>query len=51
MRAPWVVPGLGRPLQGAHALQEAVQEAACPSPGPPLPPSRPQLCPVTFGNV
>ena len=28
MQAPWVGPGLGRPLQDAQALQEAVQKAA-----------------------
>ena len=28
MRAPWVEPGLGRPLREAQALQEALQEAA-----------------------
>ena len=27
MRAPWAVPGLGRPLRDPQALQEAVQEA------------------------
>ena len=26
MRAPWAVPGLGRPLRDPQALQEAVQE-------------------------
>ena len=43
MRAPWAVPGLGHPLRDAQSLQEAVQEAACPSLGQPLPPSRLQL--------
>ena len=33
MRAPWAVPGLGRPLWDPQALQEAVQEAM-PDPGP-----------------
>ena len=33
MRAPWAVPGLGRPLRDPQALQEAVQEAM-PVPGP-----------------
>ena len=51
MRAPWAVPGLGRPLWDAQTLQEAVQEAAGPARGPPLPPSRLQLWPVSFGNV
>ena len=40
MHAPWAVPGLGHPLRDAQSLQEAVQEAVLPSPGPLLPPSR-----------
>ena len=51
MHAPWAGPGLGRPLRDTQALQVAVQEAACPSWGPPLPPSRLQLGPVSFGNI
>ena len=51
MRAPWVGPGLGCPLRDVQALQEAMQEAESPSPGPHLPPSRLQLRPVSFGNV
>ena len=51
MHTPWEVPGLRRPLWDAQALQEAVQEAECPSPGPHLPPSRLHLWPVISGNV
>ena len=51
MHAPWVEPGLRRPLRDAQALQEAVQEAASLPTGPHLLPSRLQLRPVRFGNV
>ena len=51
MRVPWAGPGLGRPLRDAQTLQEALQEAESPSPGPHLPPSRLQLRPRSFGNV
>ena len=51
MHAPWAGPGVGRHLRDTYALQEAVQEAASPSLGPHLPPSRLQLRPVSFGNV
>ena len=49
--APWAGPGLRGQMQEAQALQEAMQEEACPSLGPHLPPNSLQLRPVSFGNL
>ena len=51
MHRPCAVPGLGCPLWDAQMLQEAVQEAPAHPWGPPLPPSRLQLGPVSFGYI